>query len=59
MPNTCPTTPYSEKANPYTKVVSPFNEKANPYTGLISFCPVLLQESGLALLLEDGNMILL
>jgi hypothetical protein len=56
MSNNCPTTPYKRKASPYSEKASPFAAKA----GLISpatFCPVLLQETGFALLQEDGGKI--
>lgn len=56
MSKNCPTTPYERKTSPFTEKVSPFTAKA----GLISpetFCPVLLQETGFALLQEDGGKI--
>ena len=73
MTNTCPTTPFEEKINPYTKRSSvlvkkpspytkkekPFTEKQNPYDGVKTFCPVLLQENRYPLLLQSGDMILL
>lgn len=59
MTNTCPTTPITPKANPYTKKASVLTEKTNPYDGVKTFCPVLLQQNRFPLLLQNGDMILL
>jgi hypothetical protein len=49
--STCPTTPYKEKINPFTKKDGIFS--------IINICPHLNLENGFALLDESNNYIVL
>lgn len=48
----------SRKSGIFSRKGSKFSNKDDPYSRLW-FCPALLQENSYALLLEDGNKILL
>jgi hypothetical protein len=50
--------PISRKSGIFSRKGSKFSNKDDPYSRLW-FCPALLQENSYALLLEDGNKILL
>jgi hypothetical protein len=53
MTDVCQINPFEAKSNPYSKKSGVLADKTSPFTNSI-FCPVLLQETGAALLLENG-----